>query len=595
MTILDLFENHLTNLDLSSASSKFTIIDASFNSITQCFLSDGLTNLGTLFLDGNALTNFTLPAGLTALTQLGLSQNSLASFAVRPEMTNLKTLSIFINQLTNLTVPPGLGRLTGIDADDNQLSHLDLPNGLTNLLLIDARDNQLTNLVIRADMTNLSFVDLGNNQLSNFTLPANLTRLNFLRLSDSKITSFILPAGLTNLTSLFLHNNQLTKISFSAGLQQLVQIDLRSNNLTSVILPPDMTNLATLDLDGNPLNTLVLSEPSAAKLSNVVSSLENQRVNVITYPLTVQLIRSQQLVGAFHFAISGPPGDYTVLASTDLATWSPLDFVSNSLGKIGFTDTTAHAFPQRFYRAISPSLAAPTNMVFIPANTFTLGSPTNEIGRGPDEGPQTLVTLSRGFWMSKFLVTQGDYLAVMGSNPSGFPGDLNRPVESVSWFDATNYCAALTAQDLAAGRIPSGSHYRLPTEAEWECAARARTTTRYYFGDDASSLTNFAWFSANSGFTTHPVGLKAPNGFGLYDMEGNVWEWCQDWYGPYPGGSVVDPQGAASNAQGVKVIRGGAWESFETDCRSARRSTEGASPFITDFIIGFRVVLAFEP
>jgi formylglycine-generating enzyme required for sulfatase activity len=234
-------------------------------------------------------------------------------------------------------------------------------------------------------------------------------------------------------------------------------------------------------------------------------------------------------------------------------------------------------------------------MVFIPSNTFTLGSPTNEVGHQSDESPQTMVTLTHGLWMAKYLVTQRDYVAVMGSNPSGFPGDLDRPVESVSWFDATNYCDKLTQQDLAAGRIPPGSHYRLPTEAEWECAARAGTSTRFYFGDDASSLTNHAWYSANSGFTPRPVGLKAPNAWGLYDMEGNVWEWCEDWYGPYPGGSITDPQGAASNAIGFKVIRGGAWESFETDCRSARRSIEGASPFISDFIIGFRVVLDLQP
>ncbi len=142
-------------------------------------------------------------------------------------------------------------------------------------------------------------------------------------------------------------------------------------------------------------------------------------------------------------------------------------------------------------------------------------------------------------------------------NPSQFPGNLDRPVESVSWFAASNYCVLLTAQDRAAGRIPPGSQYRLPTEAEWECAARAGTTTRFNYGDDpnVTSLTNHAWYSANSGFRTQPVGQKLPNALGLYDMAGDVWEWCQDWYGDYPGGDITDPQGPATNPIGWKVIR----------------------------------------
>jgi formylglycine-generating enzyme required for sulfatase activity len=591
LTILDLFENHLTNFDLSNCSTRLTIIDGSFNAIAHCFIPDGLTNLDTLFLQGNALTNFDLPAGLNMLTQLGLDQNNLASFTVRPEMTNLTTLTLFINQLTNLTLPPNLIRLTAINADINQLTHLDLPEGLINLRFIIARNNQLTNLTLRADMTNLSFIDLESNQLSDFTVPDALAQMNFLRLSGNKLTSITLSPGMTNLESLFLQNNQLTNVVFSPGMKQLVQIDLSSNNLASLVLPPDMTNLTTVVLDGNPLLSLVLSEPMAVKLSSLVTALQNQGVNVLTYPLAVQLIQPRQPIGAFQFTLAGPPSVYTVLRSTDLVAWSALATVTNRLGKVVFTDATANLAPQKFYRTV----IQPPNMVFIAPNTFTLGSPTNEVGRQSDESPQTTVMLTHGFWMAQFLVTQRDYVDVMGTNPSGFPGDLNRPIESVSWFDATNYCDKLTQQDFAAGRIPPGSHYRLPTEAEWECAARAGTSTSFYFGDDATSLTNNAWYSANSGFTTRPVGLKQPNAWGLYDMEGNVWEWCQDWYGPYPGGSVIDPQGPASNSIGFKVIRGGAWESGEAQCRSARRDIKGASPFITDFILGFRVVLTLEP
>ena len=297
--------------------------------------------------------------------------------------------------------------------------------------------------------------------------------------------------------------------------------------------------------------------------------------------------------------ITGKVGDvYAVQSNPNLARtngWTTIAFLQLPVTNHLFVDTTAPAQGARFYRALLQS--PPTNMVFIPPGTFRLGSPTNELNRQPDEGPQTTVTLTHGFWMGKFEVTQREYLAVVGSNPSQFTGDLNRPVETVSYFDATNYCVLRTLQDLAAGRIPPGTHYRLPTEAEWEYAARAGTSTRFSFGDDLNEtqLAANGWFSNNGGNMTHPVGLKAPNPWGLYDMAGNVYEWCSDWYGPYPGGFATDPQGPTSNPIGVKVIRGGAWDETESDCRSAFRHVEGVSPFITDFILGFRVLLAIDP
>jgi formylglycine-generating enzyme required for sulfatase activity len=225
-----------------------------------------------------------------------------------------------------------------------------------------------------------------------------------------------------------------------------------------------------------------------------------------------------------------------------------------------------------------------------------MGSPTNDLDSSSNERPQTTVILTRGYWIAKYEVTQGEYLSVMNTNPSVFPGDLSRPVSSVTWLDATNYCAKVTERELAAGRIPPGSRYRLPTEAEWECAARAGTTTQFSYGDDlnGASATNYMWEVLFSpGLTVHPVGQKLPNPWGLYDMHGNVWEWCQDWYDTLPGGVELDPTGPPGPVQfDEKVMRGGAYDYPYSSCRSASRLP--TTRLHTDTDLGFRVVLAIE-
>jgi formylglycine-generating enzyme required for sulfatase activity len=293
-------------------------------------------------------------------------------------------------------------------------------------------------------------------------------------------------------------------------------------------------------------------------------------------------------------SINGAVGTiYSVDYVTDLAqtnSWRCLEFLQPPASPYLWADKSAPATGQRFYRAVA--FAAPTNLVFIPPGTFRMGAPRNELDSstlGP-EYPQTAVTISRGFWMGKYEVTQGEYLAVMGSNPSNFQGDPNRPVEMVTWFNATNYCGKLTQRERAAGRIATNSVYRLPTEAEWEYACRGSTSTRFSYGDDLAytNLTQYAWYDANSGSTTHPVGQKLPNPWGLYDMHGNVQEYCQDVYDTYRGGIALDPQGPATGS--ARVHRGGDWSHADWGCRSAFRfGFDGSNVF---FNLGFRVVLA---
>jgi formylglycine-generating enzyme required for sulfatase activity len=244
-------------------------------------------------------------------------------------------------------------------------------------------------------------------------------------------------------------------------------------------------------------------------------------------------------------------------------------------------------------------------MVWIPPGRFVMGSPETERGRLDGEGPQTRVTLTQSFWMGKYEVTVGEYLAVTGSiecvDPEN-PGDLDRPVVCVSWDEAVAYCQKLTEQERAAGRIGTNAVYRLPTEAEWEYACRAGTTTRFAFGDALGCddgceycplLDSYMCWCGNGGRVR--VGQKLPNPWGLYDLHGNVWEWCQDWLSDrLPGGSVTDPKGPDSGS--LRVIRGGywrvwgGWDNLARDCRSAYRY--GSAPDGGDSGLGFRAVLA---
>jgi formylglycine-generating enzyme required for sulfatase activity len=617
LTNLVLQNNSLTSLELPGDSTSLTSLNLRFNSFTNLVFPDGMTNLAELDLGGNLLTNYTIAPGLTGLVKLNLEENHLTGFTVPDGMRKLRTLEIAFNEITNLALPDDLTNLLELDLSFNRLSTLNFPSNLTHLSELRLRSNQLTDFSLPPDLAALELLDLADNLLTNFNLPEGLGQLRSLRLSgNTNLTSLVLPSGMTNLSGLFLRSNDLTNLVLPSDLSRLTSIDalgnrlavftlpagltaltnlaLAGNQLTSLTLPPDLVALTGLVLDGNPLTTLVLSEPQAARLADAVAALRSQGVGIYVYPLDTQLLRPRPISGAFQFGLTGPPGVYAISASSDLQTWSQVGVASNDLGAVAFVDATAHSYPQRFYQA-QPLLPL-TNMVFIPPGTFTMGSPTNEQDRNTSEGPQTEVTLSGGFWIGKFEVTQREYLSVMNTNPSAFPEDLDRPVSSVRWLDATNYCWRLTQRELAAGRIPVGSQYRLPTEAEWERAARANTTTRFSYGDDPSytDLADYAWYAANADLTVHRVGLKLPNPWGLYDMEGNVWEWCLDWFGDMPGGTVTDPTGAPSNSLGLKVMRGGAYDYFMSDCRSASRLFFPATEFHTDTDLGFRVVLVIE-
>lgn len=177
----------------------------------------------------------------------------------------------------------------------------------------------------------------------------------------------------------------------------------------------------------------------------------------------------------------------------------------------------------------SPSV----DLVYIEPSVFFMGSLRSELGHKTDEEPVGEVLISKPYWIGRFEITQLQYSELMGVNPSFYSGPMNRPVEQVSWTDASEYCRRLTEVERSYNRVPEGYEYRLPTEAEWEYAARAGTTTRYSFGNDVdgSSIRQYACILVAP---TCGVGSKAPNPWGIVDVHGNVAEWCHDWYGPYP-------------------------------------------------------------
>jgi len=227
--------------------------------------------------------------------------------------------------------------------------------------------------------------------------------------------------------------------------------------------------------------------------------------------------------------------------------------------------------------------------VYIPPGSFMMGSPENEPGRRNDETLHR-VTLTQGFYMQTTEVTQKQWKDVMGDNPSFFKGCDDCPVEAVSWKDVHKFIEKL---NLHSARLPVGERsrtYRLPTEAEWEYAARAGSETAYCFGDDAAELGEYAWYIGNWGGKTHPVAQKKSNAWGLYDMHGNVREWCQDWYGKYPSGDVADPISPDIGHSGSGIVkRGGGWSSVAQFCRSAYRYR--FLPDYQDGNLGLRLLL----
>jgi formylglycine-generating enzyme required for sulfatase activity len=223
-------------------------------------------------------------------------------------------------------------------------------------------------------------------------------------------------------------------------------------------------------------------------------------------------------------------------------------------------------------------------MVLIPAGEFLMGSPDSDRQAQSNEKPQHRVRITKPFYMGKYKVTQDQWDALMGSNSSAFRGP-KYPVNAVSWDNCQAFIKKLNDKFR-----PQGGKFHLPTEAQWEYACRAGSTTQWSFGDDVSKLGDYAWYQGNAEEAIHPLGLKKPNAWGLYDIHGDLWEWCADTYDRryYSVSPTDDPVGPST--AGYRVLRGGSWNVGPEYARSARRSWLG--PDVGSFLHGFRLAMS---
>ena len=338
---------------------------------------------------------------------------------------------------------------------------------------------------------------------------------------------------------------------------------------TITITGTALTDTSSVKVRGNAATSVVVVNDTTVTAVTPPGSVGAANVQVTTPGGTATLS------GGFTYGNPPPPPSWcTVLEQTPNATVVPDATLRAAI--------TATNLPWRVR-----DTGTGIEMVLIPPGTFTMGcSASNAHGCDSDE-TQHQVTLTQAFYMSRTEVTQAQWVAKMGSNPSYFKNASsavpssqvpNRPVETVSWNDIQPFC--------------TNTGMRLPTEAEWEYAYRAGTTTAFHGmpgylngTNDDNQLGTIAWFDGNSNGQTRPVGGKAANGFGLYDMSGNVWEWCQDWYGTYASGAQTNPTGPGSGS--YRVLRGGFWFKYSFICRASDR--DGGTPDFCSSDIGFRV------
>ena len=354
------------------------------------------------------------------------------------------------------------------------------------------------------------------------------------------------------------------------------------------VLSWDADNAKAIELKNEALNHLVPSLKVIATIDGEEVRGAKVKINGKEYatPLKWEKLDKGTSVGPYDFTFTRYGKNYVGTLSLVTVNWLGLKTLTVALKE--------YTGPQRGDRkTLTLPGGATMTMIYVAPGSFMMGSPSTEEGRSGDE-TQHHVTLTKGYWLGETEVTQAQWESVMGDNPSRFKG-ASRPVENVSWEDCQEFIAKVNRE----ARRQFGGDPRLPTEAEWEYACRAGTQTAYSWGnslngDKANCDGNYPYGTTIKGTykqETVNVCSYSPNAWGFYDMHGNVWEWCQDWYGTYPSGDVTDPTGSASG--GNRVLRGGCWYNFARYCRSANRTRY--RPGIRNSSYGFRLACSVEP